>query len=154
VVTADGYLGMANAGVSVTAQETSTLDFTLRRESPCLDVSPTALRERLRLGEQAVYMLTLFNSGAAPLVWQRVESGCLPLGTPWLSTVPVAGVVPADSAGWITVTWDTAPITFGVYRGLLCIESDDQLQPEVELPVLLDSGWVWRFPVVVRGWGP
>ncbi len=63
-VTIDGYVTQTGE-VTVTAGETTTLDFTLRLDAPCADVTPDSLEAELPLGSSTDLGLTVTNTGAA-----------------------------------------------------------------------------------------
>ena len=56
---------------------------------------------------------------------------------PWLSVVPLAGVVAPMSEVNLTVSYDAAGLPEGVYGALLELSSNDQAEPTIEVPVTL-----------------
>lgn len=63
-----------------------------------------------------------------------------PADVPWLTATPVTGTVPANASALISVTLDASELESGVYSASLCIESNDESTPLVEVPVSLTVG--------------
>ena len=64
----------ATAVVTVTGQQTATLDFALRRIESCLDVTPLSYSLTLPVDTRFTDTLTLVNDGAGELVWKLYET--------------------------------------------------------------------------------
>ena len=60
-----------------------------------------------------------------------------PGGIPWLSENPTSGTVPPGGCQDVTVTFDSSGLTPGAYTGTLQVESNDILNPVVNVPVTL-----------------
>jgi N-acetylneuraminic acid mutarotase len=74
-VSATGYIGMTQTGVVMTPGQTTTVDFSLRLDAPCLTVDPTSLDQTLPLGGQATQQITINNTGAGDANYKIHESG-------------------------------------------------------------------------------
>ncbi|MBN1659653.1 MAG: carboxypeptidase regulatory-like domain-containing protein [Anaerolineae bacterium] len=61
------------AGVLVTGQQTTTVDFYLRWLQPCLSVTPDSLAATLDMGATDTQQMTVTNSGAAPAMFEFQE---------------------------------------------------------------------------------
>lgn len=60
---------------------------------------------------------------------------CLPLDLPWLSISASSGTVQPGESTTVEVTFDSSGLPNDLYEGLLCIESNDQLEPLIITPV-------------------
>jgi subtilisin family serine protease len=56
---------------------------------------------------------------------------------PWLSESPTEGTVPPDQSTPVVVTFDAAGLGPGVYKAALNVESNDPLNPLVQVPVTM-----------------
>lgn len=74
-VSANGYIGMTQTGVVMNAGQTTTVDFSLRLDAPCLTVDQTSLDQTLPLGGLATQQVTISNSGAGDANYKFHESG-------------------------------------------------------------------------------
>ncbi|MEJ5308968.1 MAG: carboxypeptidase regulatory-like domain-containing protein [Anaerolineae bacterium] len=74
-VNAAGYLAESVAGVPVAAEQTTTQNFGLSPEAPCLSVAPTSIHETVTLGDSAQVPMTIGNTGTADLNWAISETG-------------------------------------------------------------------------------
>jgi hypothetical protein len=63
-------------------------------------------------------------------------------GIPWLSAFPTSGSVAPSNSQDVTVTFYSAGLAVGTYRGRLDIASNDPSTPLVSVPVRLDIGSV------------
>jgi hypothetical protein len=65
---------------------------------------------------------------------------------PWAAVSPDSGTTAPGGASGVTVTYDSTGLSTGVYTGTLCIDSNDPVTPQVQVPVMLDvstlAGWV------------
>ncbi len=77
-VTIDGYVTQTGE-VTVTAGETTTLDFTLRLDAPCADVTPESLEFTVPEGGTDSAELTLTNTGAGAFQFV-IDETPFPLG--------------------------------------------------------------------------
>ena len=83
-VSAPGYIGESATGVVITAGQTTTVDFELRLDAPCLSVAPTALDVTLNFGEQQTEQITIMNTGAGDANFKIREANAAPFRTPKL----------------------------------------------------------------------
>ncbi|MEW5986153.1 MAG: hypothetical protein AB1791_05935 [Chloroflexota bacterium] len=117
----------------------------------------------LDVGEYAdggVHNLEFFsitNAGAGPLNFfvDDVEldvTGSLGCATPselsWLTVAPESGATPAGQTSVVNVTFDSTGLPGGVYYGTLCINSDDDDEPLVSVPLTLTVS-PWENPAFV-----
>jgi hypothetical protein len=64
--------------------------------------------------------------------------GCAdPSDVPWLSESPTNGSTAGGASTPVTVTFDSNGVSAGSYSALLCVASNDALNPTVEVPVSL-----------------
>jgi hypothetical protein len=63
--------------------------------------------------------------------------GCVAGDIPWVSTDPTSGTTAGGSATPVEVTFDATGLSFGVYEGTLCVQSDDPDEPEVLVALTL-----------------
>ncbi|MCI0395098.1 MAG: hypothetical protein L0322_09200 [Chloroflexi bacterium] len=86
--------------------------------------------------------LTLSNTGAVNLNWTiTTDSGgdCLSPDNnlPWVGVSPIAGVTAPASASQVVVTFNSTGLAPGVYTGVLCINTDDPINPIIAVPLTL-----------------
>jgi len=67
-----------------------------------------------------------------------VDSCDLEDDVPWLSAYPTDGVVDPGSSDTISVTVDSSNLAAGIYRGVVCVESNDFFRTVVRIPVTLE----------------
>jgi hypothetical protein len=56
---------------------------------------------------------------------------------PWVAVAPASGTVAADSGSAVSVAFNTAGLSSGVYTGTLCLISNNPLQPVASIPLTL-----------------
>ena len=111
--------------------------------APDIEVDPLVLSHTQPADTQTTLPLDVSNVGAAPLVWTLYEapfgeSTCGGPGEiPWLSASPLGGTTPPGETDTVDVTFDSTGLAPGLYTGSLCVESDDPLEPLVQVPVTL-----------------
>ncbi len=129
-VSAPGYIPQSMP-VSVQDGQTTTQDFTLRLDSPCLNVDPGAINLILDPGATAAESLSLDNSGAGNLNFTVLESQYQ------ASTVsaPVLPAVRAADSGFV-------PAASGPASVLPLKGQSDPYGGQGELPL---SGWFGAF---------
>lgn len=72
------------------------------------------------------------DAGAPPV------SGCTAGDIlPWASVDTGSGTIAAGGNATVTVTFDSTGLAVGTYSGLLCVNSNDPVNPQVEVPVEL-----------------
>lgn len=117
----------ATTAAQVQQGVTTTLDAALRALLPCLAVVPDAFRPTLPVDVVYTDVLTIANAGAGELAWQLEEA--LPVravDVPWVTEVPTAGVVLADSTSRVDVVFDSGGLVAGTcYTAALELEHDD-----------------------------
>jgi Zn-dependent metalloprotease len=74
---------------------------------------------------------------------------------PWLTVSPGNGTTAGSSNSLVDVVFDSTGLAIGVYTGTLCIDSNDPVAPQVEVPVTLTVGeevpnFIIYLPVVVK----
>ena len=80
----------------------------------------------------------------------EVLPACETVDVPWLSADPVAGTVAPDGSQEVTVTLDSTGLALGEYTANLCVESNDPVNPVVNVPVTLTVGEAPVEPAVVQ----
>jgi hypothetical protein len=60
-----------------------------------------------------------------------------PEDIPWLSLNPSSGSTPEGDSDDVEVTFDSTGLAAGDYEAVLCVNSNDQSDPVVEVPVTL-----------------
>jgi subtilisin-like proprotein convertase family protein len=67
---------------------------------------------------------------------QGPQTGCAsPQDVPWISVTPTSGTTAAAGTSTVTVNYDPTGLAPATYSALLCIDSNDPVNPTVELPV-------------------
>jgi hypothetical protein len=80
----------------------------------------------------------------------------LPADIPWLSVTPVSGTVLEAGSTPVAVTFDSTGLALGTYASTLCIMSNDETNPYIQIPVTLDVvelfpnllPLVWKVPAL------
>jgi len=119
------------------------LDLDLRWRQPCVQVSPPSLQKDLISGHAATQAQTVTNAGAGALNWQLSK---MPVELQWASTVPISGQLDADTSTLVDITFDAAGLQGDHYSGALRLDSDDPVNPVVNVPLTLtvesaESAW-------------
>jgi len=91
-------------------------------------------------GLQVVFNATYLHSGLALLFTTS-------LADPWLSIDETSGTVPPSGSDMRTVTFDATDLTAGTYTGSITINSNDQDESSIVVPVTLEVGSVTPDPV-------
>jgi hypothetical protein len=107
-VTAPDHL-VTSAGVPVVAGGTTTRDFTLRLQKPCLKVDPSSLQATVRFGDSASRPLFVTSTGALPLDFNLLE----------VSPAAPGGGPDAYGYTWIASTYHWIDATDGAALGLV-----------------------------------
>lgn len=111
--------------------------------APDIEVDPLVLTQTQPTDSQTTLPVEVSNVGAAPLVWTLYEA---PLGesscggpgeVPWLSASPLGGTTPPGESDTVDVGFDSTGLAPGLYTGSLCVESDDPVDPLVQVAVTL-----------------
>jgi hypothetical protein len=135
-----GHLpGMATEVVLV-GGESTTVDLDLVLEAACATVMPEAMDFTLPADASADDVLTIGNvDGAAALTWSLASgNGCFDGSEGWLSVSMTGDKVAAGESQSVDVTADSSGLDAGVYETVLCIETSDDQQSEVQVPVTLE----------------
>jgi hypothetical protein len=105
--------------------------------SPDIDLSPWAFSVTLDSGDSSGELLTVKNTGSAPLSFTvSLQEDSARQGS-WLSVSPDSGTVGPDSSAGITLTIDATGLTDGVYLEEIRIASNDPDEPWLLVPVEL-----------------
>lgn len=67
----------------------------------------------------------------------QVVTACAPGDMPWLTVAPTSGTILPGASQDVTVGFDSTGLAVGVYTGTLCVNSNDPVLPQIELPVTL-----------------
>ena len=108
-VTAPDHLVTPAGGVAVVGGGTTTHNFTLRLQKPCLKVDPSSLQATLRFGSSASQPLFITSTGALPLDFNLFEVPAVQ---------PIGGGPDAYGYTWITSTYHWIDATDGMALGL------------------------------------
>jgi hypothetical protein len=106
-----------------------------------IEVTPGSLSSVQQAGTQALGNVTVGNAGVATLTWSVLESGsscAAPSDVPWLSASPTAGSSAANAAATVEVTLDATALAPATYDARLCVDSNDPVDPTVEVPVTME----------------
>jgi cysteine-rich repeat protein len=109
--------------------------------APDIAVSPSSLSLTQQPDTQVLENLTVASTGITPLIWEIVEaaSSCTaPSDVPWLSAAPTGGTTAAGSETAVDVTLDSTGLAPATYNAKLCINSNDPVNPTVEVPVTME----------------
>jgi hypothetical protein len=133
------HLSATATGVELTAGEVVTVDLDLQLEAACATVNPASVEFTLQADQAADAGLVIGNlDGAAALTWWLgTGAGCYDGGDAWLSLDSVGDKVAAGAAQTVTVTADSSGLDAGSYETSLCIETTDDQQPLITVPVTL-----------------
>ena len=108
-VTAPDHLVTTVGGVAVSGGLTTTQNFTLRLQKPCIKVDPKSLQATLQFGAALTQTLYVTSTGATPLNFNLYEA-------------PPSALLnaPLDAYGytWITATYNWVDATGGTALGL------------------------------------
>ena len=122
---------------------------------PIIEVKPATLSSSQSPNTQVVETLTISNTGDADLDWDIFEDGTTsadysdislvsPVATcdapddiSWITVNPISGTVPTLSADLVNVTFDSTGLSTGTYSGTLCINSNDPVNPIVQVPLTM-----------------
>jgi hypothetical protein len=63
--------------------------------------------------------------------------GCTANDIPWLSVSPSFGTTPFGNTSEVEVTFDSTGLASGTYTGTVCIDSNDPVNPTINVPVTL-----------------
>ena len=78
------------------------------------------------------------NDGAEVALDDVLLDGAEGFDIPWLAEQPVTGTLSADNAVPVEVTFTAAPtMTYGTYRATLRLQTNDQINPAVNIPVTM-----------------
>ena len=107
--------------------------------TPVLDLSPGSLAGTADEGSSTAVPLSIGNTGDADLTWNAdtaLADCATPETIPWLSLDPNNGTVAVgDPATTVNVTLDAATLTPGVYNADVCVQSNDEANALVSVPV-------------------
>ncbi len=140
-VSLDGHLDAVETGVSVTAGQTTNVDFELLLDAPCAGVSPELFDVTVTAGDIEGFDLFVGNEdGAGELDWDvaLAESTCAsPNGVGWLSVAPDSGTVAGGGTDTAVLTVDTDGLADGNYEALVCVSTSDGEAQAFEVPFSL-----------------
>ncbi len=136
-----GYLPAGDSGVVVSAGITTTINFDLPWQQPCVQVHPQSINLVVKSGKQVTTMLTIENPGYADANIFWVEgAGNISDNKDWLSVAPVTGTLPLHGISQALVTLDTAGTSAslpGIYTTTLNLNSNDPVRSTITVPVTL-----------------
>jgi len=98
--------------------------------APVIRVNPEQIVKTIRAGDTGTEWLTVSNSGS-PTGFSVIND------ISWISVEPGGGYLPTDSAQTITLHFDAADLTAGVYSDTLYINSGDPVNPQLSVPITL-----------------
>ncbi len=89
-------------------------------------------------GLQMVFNSTYLHNGLAILIDHA---------TPWLEADPGSGIVAPGGEATVDVLFDAADLTEGIYYGSITVNSNDQDESSIDIPVTLNVGTIYLDPV-------
>jgi len=120
-VNAAGYVAASVTDVPVVAEQTTTQNFGLSPEAPCMSVAPTSIHETVTLGDSATVPMTIGNTGADDLNWAISETGGgytalrpAPAGFAQAGPVPALAATTVSPASTIVVAPQPAAVNASV----------------------------------------
>lgn len=116
--------------------------------APHIEITPTTFAVTLTTGLSATQALTITNSGSANLTWSIEVTPTVG----WLSVAPGSGLLAAGVSTTSALTFDAATLPSGVYSTTLHVNSDDPINPDVAVPIVLNvqAGYSLYLPVLMR----
>jgi len=100
---------------------------------PIITVDPDHFDVSLEIGQTDMDYLTVGNVGEEDLIY-TISIEC---PDDWLTVSPSSGTIVPDEFIIIDVTFDAIGLDVGIYYATIIIESNDFLNPEVNIPVSL-----------------
>ena len=100
---------------------------------PIITVDPDHFDVSLEIGQTDMDYLTVGNIGEEDLIY-TISIEC---PDDWLTVSPSSGTIVPDEFIIIDVTFDAIGLDVGIYYATIIIESNDFLNPEVNIPVSL-----------------
>ncbi len=139
---AEGHVSTTNEDIELEAGETVTTDLELRLDAPCASATPVELNLMAVDSISDREDLELVNEGAAALDFQLSvsgPSGC-EAGNPvdWIESDPAEGTVAPDDFGPFHATISATDMEPGQYRAYLCMETGDENNELMAIPVNLN----------------
>lgn len=118
---------------------------TLRDNPPIIQVTPTHLTDSLYVGDLSVLQFTIRNIQTAPsqLYYSIQENPAVD----WLSVTPESGWLTSTQSQVVDVNLDATFLTDGIYTCQLNVISNDTLNPNIKVNVILSVFWPTPFPV-------
>jgi PKD repeat protein len=99
---------------------------------PEINIVPDSLDVQAEPGSTITRTLTIENNGGVHLTWLLAEDP----DVPWLAVAPLGGTIEAASNQEVSLVY-MAPIMEDVYTTTLLVSSDDEHEPQIEIPVRL-----------------
>ena len=117
----------------------------LRDNPPIIQVTPTHLTDSLYVGDLSVLQFTIRNIQTAPsqLYYSIQENPAVD----WLSVTPDSGWLTSTQSQVVDVNLDATLLTNGIYTCQLNVISNDTLNPNIQVNVILSVFWPTPFPV-------
>lgn len=114
--------------------------------APVVAVDTVGLSLDVVLGQESSGTFEIGNDGGGTLTWQITEAAAVARGTggcenptdiDWLSVSPTSGTANAVAPSTVTVTVSPTMLSEGEHSALLCVSSNDEENPLVEIPVTI-----------------
>ena len=126
-------------------------DICVQGAAPQIQVSPNPLNSSQTADQTVTQTLLIENTGTFTLTWDIDEdagSNCAaPTDIPWLSLPISTGQTPSSGSDALDVVFDSTGLTSGLYTGTLCVNSDDPINPLIEVDVNMTVLGAASFPV-------
>jgi uncharacterized repeat protein (TIGR01451 family) len=136
-----GYLPAGTSGVVVSAGITTTVNFDLPWQQPCVQVDPPSINLAVKTGKLITTTLSMQNPGYAATDFNWVErAGGMIVDKDWLAVEPATGTLAMQGASQALVTLDAAGTSAsppGIYTTTLNLNSTDPVNPVITVPVTL-----------------
>ncbi len=97
-----------------------------------IELNVEAINDTVLAGNITDFELLITNVGTLDLNYDITDDQI------WISENPVSGVVEPLATDTVTITFDATTLDVGTYFGIITINSNDENQPQIDIPVELE----------------
>ena len=97
-----------------------------------IELNVEAINDTVLAGSITDFELLITNVGTLDLNYDITDDQI------WISENPVSGVVEPLATDTVTITFDATTLDVGTYFGIITINSNDENQPQIDIPVELE----------------